>query len=173
MQMTVTGPGTIRFWGKVSSYTNNNYLEFYIGSTRQNPRISGEVDWTNFVFNVTGSGNQTLRWTYNKGSSTVRGLDRAWVDEVIYTPNVSPGGDEPPPPPEPIYASIETVGDTISLTWPASPEKVYYVYYKDDLNDPDWKVLDTVVFVDGNLGTAYDTIDAEAIPQRFYLITEY
>src|SRR6185503_9529957 len=33
MQMTVTGPGTIRFWGKVSSYTNNNYLEFYIGST--------------------------------------------------------------------------------------------------------------------------------------------
>src|SRR5207302_629907 len=49
-QTTVNGPGTLSFWWKVSSETNNDRLLFYIGSSEQG-RITGEVDWQLRVFN--------------------------------------------------------------------------------------------------------------------------
>jgi hypothetical protein len=82
MQTTVTGPGTVSFWWKVSSETNNDTLRFYVGSSEQ-ARISGEVDWQQRTFSVP-SGSQTLKWTYSKNSSTAIGQDRAWVDQVQF-----------------------------------------------------------------------------------------
>jgi hypothetical protein len=167
-QTTVVGPGVISFWWKVSSYTNNNYLEFYIGSSRQ-ARISGEVDWQQRTFNISGSGNQTIRFLYDKNSSTVRGQDRAWVDELVYTRSSS----TPPPPAEPITAQIDLSGSTVRLAWLANPEKLYYIYYKDDLSEPDWKILTTEVFFDGATASAYDFVDPAIALQRFYIISEY
>ncbi|MFM1769796.1 MAG: hypothetical protein RJA22_2325 [Verrucomicrobiota bacterium] len=82
MQTTVTGPGSIAFWWKVSSETNNDRVTFFLGSTEL-ARLSGEVDWTRAVFTVP-SGSQTLRWTYQKNASISAGQDRAWVDEVFF-----------------------------------------------------------------------------------------
>src|SRR6185503_11737132 len=87
-QTTVTGPGSISFWWKVSCETNNDRLRFFVnGSERQS--ISGEMDWTWRTFTV-GSGNQILEWRYTKNSSVFAGQDRGWVDQIYYVPSNTP-----------------------------------------------------------------------------------
>ena len=83
-QTTLTGPGTISFWWKVSSQTNSDVLIFLIGSSEQ-ARVSGEVEWQQRSFAV-ASGSQTLKWTYSKNGSTSLGSDRGWVDQVQFSP---------------------------------------------------------------------------------------
>jgi hypothetical protein len=80
IQTVVQGPGVVSFWWKVSSEPSNDRLLFYIGSKEQ-ARITGEVDWQWRTFNIS-SGTQTLKWTYSKNSSKTGGLDRAWLDQV-------------------------------------------------------------------------------------------
>lgn len=91
-QTTVTGPGTLSFWWKVSSELNDDRLRLYInGSERL--RISGEVDWE-FRSIVLSNGTYAVRFRYNKDGSVNGGEDRAYVDEVQFTA----GGGPPPPP---------------------------------------------------------------------------
>ncbi|MEY2408983.1 MAG: hypothetical protein QOF48_1653, partial [Verrucomicrobiota bacterium] len=80
-QTTVTGPGTISFWWKVSSESGKDFLRFFVGSTEQ-ANISGEVDWQFVSFNLP-IGSQVLKWTYAKNGSLSAGQDRAWVDQVV------------------------------------------------------------------------------------------
>ncbi len=82
MQTTVTGPGTLTFWWKVSSETNNDVLLLFIGGTER-ARISGETDWRLVSMNI-GIGTQVIEWRYTKNGSTAVGQDRAWVDEVRF-----------------------------------------------------------------------------------------
>ena len=84
MQTTLTGPGTVTFWWKVSSETNKDLLTFYINGTSKNS-ISGEVGWQQMSYTL-GSGSQTLKWTYLKNSSVSVGQDRGWVDQLVFTP---------------------------------------------------------------------------------------
>ena len=84
METTVTGPGEISFWWKVSSEQGWDYLEFYLDGQEQSS-ISGEVDWESRSF-VVPSGMHTLRWVYAKDSSVDNGSDRGWLDQVVYTP---------------------------------------------------------------------------------------
>ena len=83
MQTTVTGPGTVSFWWKVSSEGNYDYLEFYIGTARQD-RISGSVDWQQKSFSVP-VGSQTLKWRFMKDGSVSSGSDCGWVDKVEWS----------------------------------------------------------------------------------------
>ncbi|HWN94769.1 MAG TPA: immunoglobulin domain-containing protein, partial [Methylomirabilota bacterium] len=87
-QTTVTGPGSISFWWKVSCETNNDRLRFFVNNSEQQS-ISGEMDWTWRSFAV-GSGNQILEWRYTKNSSVFAGQDRGWVDQINYVPANSP-----------------------------------------------------------------------------------
>jgi hypothetical protein len=108
MQTTVLGPRTVSFWWKVSSETNKDLLQFFVGSTEQ-ARLSGEVDWQARSFNV-GAGSQVLKWTYLKSSSGAQGQDRAWVDQVRFLPEV--------PPAVPAGLSATAVSSTrIDLRW--------------------------------------------------------
>src|SRR6185436_7426599 len=84
LQTTVNGPGILSFWWKVSSETNADYLILSFNSSEQ-ARISGEVDWALRTFNVP-AGSQLLRWTYSKNGSGSAGQDRAWIDQVQFTP---------------------------------------------------------------------------------------
>jgi len=79
LQTTVTGPGTVWFWWKVSSQQNCDWLEFYIDGTRQD-RISGTVDWQQKTYTVTGAGSHTFKWRYVKDGSGTSGIDCGWVD---------------------------------------------------------------------------------------------
>jgi hypothetical protein len=169
IQTTVVGPGTVTFWWKVSSETNNDQLRFYIGSSSTpKTNISGEVDWRQETFPVP-SGSQALKFSYVRNSSTSRGQDRGWVDEVVYTPSVQ----GTPPSPDPISVAVEFQQPILALTWHADPTKSYIVLYKDDLNDTEWKVLETEVWYTDDLAQAYDAIDPDLAPQRFYIVTEY
>ncbi|HSU53772.1 MAG TPA: immunoglobulin domain-containing protein, partial [Candidatus Dormibacteraeota bacterium] len=85
VQASVSGPGVLNFWWKVSSEQYFDFLNFFIDATQQT-NISGEVDWQSQTFAV-GSGVHILRWTYQKDSSVSAGLDAGWLDQVLYTTN--------------------------------------------------------------------------------------
>ena len=75
---------TLKFYWKVSSQQNSDYLEFYIDGTLQSGRISGEVDWTLKTYTIS-SGIHTLKWCYVKDYSGSSGDDCGWVDFVQWT----------------------------------------------------------------------------------------
>ena len=88
LQTTVTGPGPITFWWKVSSEQGYDFLNFFVDSTNQptvSVRISGEVDWQQLSFNIP-SGAHNLFWIYSKDFSVSAGQDAGWLDQVTFTP---------------------------------------------------------------------------------------
>ena len=79
---TVNGPGTLSFWWKVSSETNNDYASFSVDGSEQS-RISGTVNWQQRTYYLT-PGTHTLTWTYTKNATINSGSDAAWLDQVSY-----------------------------------------------------------------------------------------
>ena len=84
VQTTVTGPGTVKFYWKVSSEQNGDTLNFYIDSSLK-ARISGNTSWSQKTYTIY-SGTHTLKWMYTKNRATTRGSDAGWLDRVVYTP---------------------------------------------------------------------------------------
>lgn len=82
LQTTVTGPGTLSFWCKVSSETNSDVLAFNVNETNQ-LALSGEVDWEQHSFFLP-AGLLNLAWTYSKDAAGSAGQDAAWVDQVSF-----------------------------------------------------------------------------------------
>jgi hypothetical protein len=88
LRTTVSGPGVLSFWWKVSSETNADVLSVGFGSTTA-ASISGEVNWqSQFVYLPAGS--QTVQWTYSKNATNSAGQDAGWVDLVNFTNGVTP-----------------------------------------------------------------------------------
>ncbi|MCX6584743.1 MAG: C25 family cysteine peptidase, partial [Candidatus Aminicenantes bacterium] len=75
--VTVASTQAVKFYWKVSSEANYDYLRFYIDGVQKN-QISGTVDWTQVSNNI-AAGTHTLKWTYSKDASTVGGSDCGWV----------------------------------------------------------------------------------------------
>ncbi len=88
IQTTVTGPGTVSFWWKVSSSLDYDYLLFYVDGTQSVSvvGISGTVDWIQKTVPIT-NGVHTLKWQYEKDSSGASSSDCGWVDQVVWTPD--------------------------------------------------------------------------------------
>jgi len=84
METTVTGPGAIRFWWKVSSESCCDPLRFSIDGTSQ-ADIRGEVGWQSRAFAVP-AGSHALRWSYSTDGSVLSGSNAGWVDQISYTP---------------------------------------------------------------------------------------
>jgi hypothetical protein len=142
MYITVTGPGTIQFYWKVSSEANYDYLQFYNDSTILE-QISGTVDWTSKQFSI-GSGSHTLKWRYMKDGSVSSGSDCGWVDYVRWVaappPDIriepttlnfeasatSGGGDKAASSGESFdeYTTQKVEQDAQSTTGPVPPESV-------------------------------------------------
>ncbi|MCL5270191.1 MAG: C10 family peptidase [bacterium] len=85
LSTTVTGPGTISFWWKVSSETAADFLLFKSGAT-QLAAISGEVGWQQKTFNIP-AGSQTLQWVFARDASGGVLQNCGWVDQVVWTYN--------------------------------------------------------------------------------------
>jgi len=87
MQTTVNGTGTVKFYWKVSSEEDFDFLEFYIdGSLQEN--ISGlEDDWERQTYTISTSGSHTFEWRYMKDGSGDSGSDCGWVDKVEWVTN--------------------------------------------------------------------------------------
>ncbi|MDI6778973.1 MAG: S8 family serine peptidase [Bacteroidota bacterium] len=110
VEATVTGPGTLTFYWKVSSEVNYDFLRFYIDGVQQT-RISGTVDWQLKTYSIT-AGSHTLRWTYTKDGSVSSGSDTGWLDKVEFTAT-------------PVITIGEAVDNT-SLTWTTGGNKNWF-----------------------------------------------
>src|SRR5439155_12342514 len=88
MQAVVSGVTNVSFWWKVSSQTNDDFLEFYTNGVLAR-RISGVVNWQSNFFNLPATTN-TLRWRYFMTSfvdpSLPLGQNAGWVDQVAFNP---------------------------------------------------------------------------------------
>jgi len=82
IEASVTGPGELSFYWKVSSESEADYLEFYIDGAKQDA-ISGEVDWTQSIYALADE-THTLKWTYAKNASGYGGSDAGWLDKVVF-----------------------------------------------------------------------------------------
>jgi len=132
VETTVTGPGTLTFWWKVSSEPGYDYLSI-LSDGLVIDSISGEQTWqqrTNFV----PAGAHTFRWRYSKDGSVVAGSDRGWLDGVSFTlspltppAGLTPGGPSPD-------GSVIVNSSPITLRWQSSAGADRYqvlVYYWD------------------------------------------
>jgi C1A family cysteine protease len=88
VQTTVTGPGQLSFWWKVSSESGYDFLVLLADGVRVDA-ISGETAWAQKIYKV-GNGSHTLRWTYMKDASVSAGSDTAWLDQVSFLSNTVP-----------------------------------------------------------------------------------
>ena len=86
MQTVVSGITNVSFWWKVSSQTNNDFLEFYTNGLLAR-RISGEVNWQSNYFKLTAATN-VLKWRYARTNAIVvsQGQNSGWVDQVSFGP---------------------------------------------------------------------------------------
>jgi hypothetical protein len=78
METTISGKTSVKFYWRVSSETNYDYLRFYIDGVEQN-RISGSTSWAQRSYTVS-SGTHTLKWSFTKDGSVSSGSDCGWVD---------------------------------------------------------------------------------------------
>ena len=83
IETTVTGPGTLRFWWRVSCEPNDRLRLLVDG--RQRARISGQTAWQRPSIRI-GAGTHVLRWVYQKNAAVTAGSDRGWVDQVQFVP---------------------------------------------------------------------------------------
>jgi hypothetical protein len=82
IETTVTGPGNLSYWLKVSSEQDYDRLEFLIDGSPE-ITITGEFDWFQQIVNIS-SGSHALRWRYYKDGSDSAGLDAGFLDQVSY-----------------------------------------------------------------------------------------
>lgn len=85
VETTVTGAGSLEFQWKVSSERNYDVLSVWVDGEPVK-RISGEQDWSAMSVAVSGDGEHTVRWVYEKDVSAYNGSDCAWLDAVKWTP---------------------------------------------------------------------------------------
>lgn len=86
--VSVTGPGTLDFFWKVSSEDGWDILNFTMDGTGDARGISGEEDWTLFSMPVP-TGRHMLKWTYTKDSvCCTGGSDAGWLDALTYNREV-------------------------------------------------------------------------------------
>ncbi|HEV2211519.1 MAG TPA: immunoglobulin domain-containing protein, partial [Verrucomicrobiae bacterium] len=83
LRTSVTGPGSISFWWKVSSQAGSDFLNFYLDNVKQ-AGISGAVDWQHQTLAVP-RGSHALGWMYEKSGLVPSGSDCGWLDQVVYT----------------------------------------------------------------------------------------
>jgi hypothetical protein len=89
MEVTLSGPGTLTFWWRVSSQSNGDFLRLRLDGVEQFA-ISGSVNWAQRSLAIP-AGTHTVRWVYTKNGSSSSGSDAGWVDGVVYA------GTTPPP----------------------------------------------------------------------------
>jgi Zn-dependent metalloprotease len=80
METTISGKTSVKFYWKVSSEANYDYLNFYIDGVLQS-QIAGNVNWQQKTYTVT-SGTHTLKWSYIKDLFVSSGSDCGWVDKL-------------------------------------------------------------------------------------------
>ena len=125
IEIDVTEAGTLKFYRKVSSEQDADYLVFFVDS-RERERWSGEVAWDVYSYKLS-KGKHTIEWRYVKDAETTEGNDRAAIDMISF-------------PPQTTIAPFESVADLkarmqednrLALTWTASENAEEYIVRRD------------------------------------------
>jgi alpha-tubulin suppressor-like RCC1 family protein len=126
LQTSVSGPGTLTFWWKVSSEEGYDFLRFAVNGTLL-ASVSGDNDWQQKTFAL-ASGTQVLRWNYVKDASVSTGQDAAWLDEVVFTPTAPIIERQP-------FSQIVPLGANVTIPAVASgPGALTYQWLKNGTN---------------------------------------
>lgn len=72
----------IKFYRKVSSENNYDFLKFYIDDAEQGS-WSGTRAWEQVSYPVS-AGARTFKWTFIKDVSQASGSDAGWIDDIIF-----------------------------------------------------------------------------------------
>ncbi len=80
---TVTGPGSISFYWKISSEKDYDFLLFSMDGVSYS-QMSGEVPWHKVSYEI-APGDHTLLWSYAKDKSVSDGSDAGWLDMVVFS----------------------------------------------------------------------------------------
>ena len=86
---SLTGPGRLTFYWKVSCAPNAGKLSVNRGGT-EIESITGEVGWEKKTV-IIPNGTHTISWNYSKSGTAISGQDAAWLDQVEFVP----GNPEP------------------------------------------------------------------------------
>jgi hypothetical protein len=87
---TFTGPGTLKFWWRVSSRANSGRLALLLNNVAQTTpaSISGTSGTWSEVTMILPAGSQSIAWRYARDSSSLTdGENRAFVDQISYVPD--------------------------------------------------------------------------------------
>ncbi len=106
MEILVEGEGTLTFWRKVSSGSDDELQFLLDGDLKES--IDEEVDWDEMEYEVSGSGTHSFLWQYVKDGDEESddGYDCGFVDCVQWTG--SPPPPPPPPPPSPLAEALDS-----------------------------------------------------------------
>lgn len=86
LETTVTGPGRVVFRWALSSESLYDLLRFSVNDVVQSEPY-GFIPWEEVTYAITEPGEQKLRWSYLKDESVSVGLDRAYLDQVLWIPD--------------------------------------------------------------------------------------
>ncbi len=75
-------PDSLKFYYKVSSEPNYDYLQFNLNNTEKLKK-SGETNWEKQAIAVPAGYNK-LEWVYRKDNSVSQGADGAWIDLIDF-----------------------------------------------------------------------------------------
>ena len=148
---TITGPGTVSFWWKVSSQYEHDYFDFSIdGETKS--RISGEEEWAYKIY-IVEEGEHTIGWGYTKDSGGSSGSDCGWVDQMVWLDNIDADGDglnnveeyiagtDPSDP----TSCFKVKVNKPTIEWTAISNRIYRIYYTENLEE-DFQLLTPTEF---------------------------
>lgn len=82
LSVTVTGPGTLSWYWRISSEADYDFFTVYLDGVSQ-VRWSGEQAWKAESLSIP-AGSHTVVWEYAKDGSVSMGQDAGWVDEVRF-----------------------------------------------------------------------------------------
>jgi hypothetical protein len=94
INLTVTSPGDLSFYKKVSCeqgadwlgyYMWYDYLSFSINGAIEG-QWDGEVDWSQEIYSL-DQGEYSFVWEYLKDGVAYEGLDAAWIDDILLPPH--------------------------------------------------------------------------------------
>lgn len=124
LSTTITGPGTLSFYAKVSSEEGYDYMEFLINNSSY-LLLSGERNWQHYTFELP-PGLNTVKWIYIKDPSYSFGQDRAWLDQVEFQPYTTPIIVN-----QPKNVKVEKGGTASFQVEVSGPLPIFYQWYKD------------------------------------------
>ncbi|MFZ4438402.1 MAG: InlB B-repeat-containing protein [Syntrophales bacterium] len=83
LSTSVTGPGTLSFYWKVSSERNYDFFTAYLDGVSKYS-WSGSTSWYKSELTIP-AGTHTVKWEYVKDDALSSGQDAGWIDNVVFT----------------------------------------------------------------------------------------